>query len=122
MVNVRLGSAQRAGRLPFTGAGVVYAMDRDWIVFALQRHAPELRRLGAANLFMFGSAARDEMTTSSDVDLFFDYDDPSFSLIELVALQDRISDIVETRADLMSRGGIHPHLRQSIEGSAIRVF
>ena len=97
-------------------------MDRDRITAALRRHAPELRRLGMSSLFMFGSAARDEMTPSSDVDLFFDYDAAGFSLVELIAAQDRIREIVARPTDLMSRGGIHPQLRPSIEGSAIQVF
>ncbi|MHB8283301.1 MAG: nucleotidyltransferase family protein [Caulobacteraceae bacterium] len=97
-------------------------MDRDQIVLTLRRHASDLQALGAASLFLFGSVARNEATSASDVDLFFEFDDPSFSLIELVVLQDRISDLVRARADVMSRGSIHPKLRSAIEGSALQVF
>lgn len=97
-------------------------MDRDQIVSTLRRHASDLQALGASSLFLFGSVARNEATPTSDLDLFFEFNDPSFSLIELVALQDRISDLVHTRADVMSRGSIHPKLRSTIEGSAVQVF
>ncbi len=97
-------------------------MDRDQILAILRRHAGDLRRLGASRLFLFGSFARNEAGAGSDVDLFFDFDDPRFSLVELVALQDRIADLLQTRADVMSRGSIHPRLRASIEGSALQVF
>jgi predicted nucleotidyltransferase len=97
-------------------------MDRDQILSTLRRHANDLKRMGVSGLFLFGSASRDEAGPSSDVDLFFDFDDPRFSLVELVSLQDRISDLLHARADVMSRRSIHPRLRATIEGSAIQVF
>jgi predicted nucleotidyltransferase len=97
-------------------------MNRDQIFATLRRHAADLRRLGVSQLFLFGSASRNEAGPSSDVDLFFDFDDSRFSLVELVELQDRISDLLHARADVMSRGSIHPRLRESIESSAVQVF
>ena len=97
-------------------------MDREQIIAILQRHAADLRRLGVSRLFLFGSSSRNQAGPSSDIDLFFDFDSPRFSLVELVALQERISDLLQARADVMSRGSIHPTLRQSIEGSAVQVF
>ena len=97
-------------------------MNRDQILSTLRGHAAELRRLGASRLFLFGSVSRDEAGPSSDVDLFFDFDYPRFSIVELVALQDRVSNLLHARTDIMSRGSIHPRLRSSIEGSAVQVF
>lgn len=97
-------------------------MNRDDILATLRRHAADLRRLGVSSLFLFGSAARNEAGPASDVDLFFDFTDPRFSLVELVTLQDRVTELLHTRADVMSRGSLHPRLRPSIEGSAIQVF
>lgn len=97
-------------------------MNRDQVLSILRRNAADLRGLGVSRLFLFGSASRNEAGPASDVDLFFDFDTPRFSLVELVALQDRISGLLHARADVMSRGSIHPQLRQSIEGSALQVF
>jgi len=97
-------------------------VDRDRIIETLRRHRPDIRRLGVSGLFLFGSAARGEATPSSDVDLFFDFDDPRFSLVELVTLQQRLSEILTARADVTSRGSLHPSLRPAIESSAVRVF
>jgi predicted nucleotidyltransferase len=97
-------------------------MRRDQALAALRRHAADLRSRGVCGLFLFGSTARDEAAASSDVDLFFDFDAEGFSLVELVALQQRVSEILQAPADLMSRGSIHPQLRASIEGSAVQVF
>ncbi len=62
-------------------------MTRSQILATLRGHAADLKRLGASSLFLFGSAARDQAGAASDVDLFFDFSDPRFSLVELVALQ-----------------------------------
>ncbi len=97
-------------------------MDREQILVSLRRHAEDLRQLGASQLFLFGSVARGEAKASSDVDLFFDFDDPAFSIVELVALTARISAIVDAPADVMSRASIHPRLRPSVEAAAVRVF
>jgi predicted nucleotidyltransferase len=97
-------------------------VNRDQIVATLRRNAADLKRLGVSQLFLFGSTSRDEAGPSSDVDLFFDFDDSRFSLVELVELQERISDLLHARADVMSRGSIHPRLRESIESSAVQVF
>lgn len=97
-------------------------MGRDEIIATLRRHAGDLRGMGVARLFLFGSAARNDAGPDSDVDLFFDFDAHGFSLVELVALRDRISGLLRARADVMSRDSIHPLLRSSIEGSAVQVF
>jgi predicted nucleotidyltransferase len=97
-------------------------MERDQVISTLRQHAANLKGLGATRLFLFGSVAKNEARPESDVDLFFDFDDPRFSLIELIALQDRIAELLHRPADVMSRGSIHPRLRSSIESAALQVF
>ena len=97
-------------------------MDRERIIATLRSHAVDLRRLGASRLFLFGSVARGEAGPASDVDLFFDFEDTRFSLVELVALRRRLSELVQGPVDVMSRGSIHPKLRADIESAAVQVF
>ena len=97
-------------------------MDRDHVVSSLRAHAEELQCLGIAHLFLFGSVARDEATLSSDVDLFFDFENPRFSVIELLRAQRRVEEILSAPADVMTRGSLHPRLRSDIERSAVQVF
>jgi predicted nucleotidyltransferase len=56
-----------------------------------------------ARLYLFGSVVRQAARSDSDVDLFFDTDNARFDLIELVGVQDRISDILGTESDVMTR-------------------
>jgi len=97
-------------------------LDRDTIVKRLQDHEAALRARGVAALYIFGSVARDEAGPESDVDLFFDYDDPTFNLFDVMDVEEEVSALLGTRVDVMTRGSLHPRLRQRIEGSAVRVF
>jgi predicted nucleotidyltransferase len=97
-------------------------MTREDALTALRAHKAELKRLGVDRLYLFGSVARNEARTNSDVDLFFDFDNPKFSLIELISVQNRLSDLLPNPADVMTRGSLHPVLRAGIEQSAVQVF
>jgi hypothetical protein len=97
-------------------------MDQETAVAELRRHADQLRGEGVTALYLFGSTARGEARDGSDVDLFFDYSDPKFSLIELVRVKDRVSAILGVDADVMTRDSLHPMLKERIEASAVRVF
>jgi uncharacterized protein len=97
-------------------------MDRNHVITTLRAHEADLHRAGVARPYLFGSVARREATSDSDVDLFFDTDNPRFNLIELVDVQERMSDILGTETDVMTRASLHPMLRQRIEAEAVRVF
>lgn len=97
-------------------------MDQETAVAELRRHADQLRGEGVTALYLFGSTARGEARDGSDVDLFFDYSDPKFSLIELVRVKDRVRAILGVTADVMTRDSLHPMLKERIEASAVRVF
>lgn len=98
-------------------------MRRSETISVLKSHAEEIRALGATGLYLFGSAARDEMTERSDVDLFIDFDPASdFSFVELVRLKSLIEGQLKRDVDLTTRGGLHPKLKDEIERSSIKVF
>lgn len=97
-------------------------MDREKIIATLRAHEPELHCSGVARLYLFGSVVRNEAQPGSDVDLFLDTDNPSFSLIELIDVQERVSAILGVDSDVMTRASLHPMLRTRIEAEALRVF
>ncbi|GGZ29676.1 nucleotidyltransferase family protein [Asticcacaulis endophyticus] len=88
----------------------------------LKALAPDLMRLGVLHLYLFGSQSRGDGRTDSDIDLFFDYNDPKFSLIELLNIKAYIEARMGKTADIMTRASLHPRLKASIEQSAIKVF
>ena len=97
-------------------------MDREQVMAALRAHEAELHRFGVAHLYLFGSVAREQARADSDVDLFFDTDNPRFSLIELVDIQEQVSRILGNESDVMTRASLHPMLRPRIESEALLVF
>ena len=97
-------------------------MEKEAVVKMLREHEPELRMLGAAHVSLFGSVLRGEQRADSDVDLFIEYDDPRFSLIELARLQEEIGKLLPSKVDVMTRDSLHPLIREEIIRSAVRVF
>jgi predicted nucleotidyltransferase len=97
-------------------------MNRNHVIETLRAHEDELHGVGIARLFLFGSVALQDARPDSDVDLFFDTDNPRFSLIELIDIQEQVSDILGTETDVMTRASLHPMLRPQIEAEAVRVF
>jgi predicted nucleotidyltransferase len=49
-------------------------MDRASVLDVLRRRGDELRPLGVSSLYLYGSTARDEASSDSDVDVFVDPD------------------------------------------------
>jgi uncharacterized protein len=98
-------------------------MKRDDVITLLRLYEAEFRSAGVGALFLFGSVARDEALGASDIHMFFEIERPRrFTLFDLVALQQRMQDILGAEVDLMTRNGIHPRRRPRIEADAVRVF
>lgn len=89
----------------------------------LHKNADQIRANGATALYMFGSAAREELREDSDVDLFLDYEpDGSFTFVEWARLEEHLKRILGRDVDLMTRYSLHPRLKEGIERSSIQVF
>jgi len=98
-------------------------MTRDEVVAALKGEEASIRRFGATALYLFGSAARDELRPDSDIDVFIEYDRAGkFTLFELMGLQEFLTERLHRDVDVCTRGGLHPRLRSEIESSSIRII
>ena len=98
-------------------------MRKDEAVRLLREHAGAIKAIGARSLYLFGSTARDEARAASGVDLFVDYDeDGDFPAIELVRIKRYVSDLLRTDADVTTRAGLHPLIRDEIVASAEKIF
>ena len=96
---------------------------RDKVIAILRQQAEIARSSHATALYLFGSAARGELTTDSDVDVFIDYDrNEAPTLIDLGRLERQLALVLNRRVDLTTRDGLHPQLRADIEAEAVRVF
>ncbi len=73
---------------------------------------------GARNVRVFGSTARGESDTSSDVDLLVEME-PGRGLLDLVGLWQDLEEFLGTRVDVLSDGGVSPHLRERVDAEAV---
>ena len=73
---------------------------------------------GASNVRVFGSTVRDEAGGRSDVDLLVEME-PGRSLVDLVGLWQDLEDLLGTHVDVLSDGGVSPHLRERIDAEAV---
>jgi predicted nucleotidyltransferase len=73
---------------------------------------------GARNVRVFGSAARNEATEESDVDLLVDLE-PDRSLLDQVALKQDLEELLGCTVDVVVEGGISPYLEDQILAEAV---
>ena len=98
-------------------------MNRSEAVDNLKRRAGTIKAMGATSLYLFGSVAQGESGSSSDIDLFIDYDPQGrFNAFDLVGIKQYLEGELGMDVDITTRDGLHPMLRSAIEQSAIRVF
>ena len=75
---------------------------------------------GIQKLGLFGSTARGEQTTKSDIDVCLKLEHPSF--FSRMASQEELENIFKCKVDVVSLGSImRPLFRQSLEEDAIYV-
>lgn len=96
-------------------------MKRIDAIAALLAHEVELRAMGVVSLALFGSVVRDEARPDSDVDLLVDLSD-QVGLFELVALQDRLSEILGGPVDVVPRRALKARLRPRVLAEAVTVL
>ena len=76
-------------------------MDRDYVITRLREHELELKAAGIVHLRLHGSLARGTATATSDVDLIADFDaSRHLSLLDMVGLENRLSDLLGAPVDL----------------------
>jgi uncharacterized protein len=76
-------------------------MDRNSVITKLRQHERELKAAGIIHLRLHGSVARNQGSELSDVDLIADLDpEKSLSLLDMVGLENRLSDLLGVPVDL----------------------
>jgi len=98
-------------------------MDRSTVVAKLRAFEPELKTAGITRLSLFGSVARGEASSESDVDLMAEFDpDRQFSLLDMVRLENRLADILGARVDLTPARAMRDRIRERASREAVLAF
>ena len=98
-------------------------MDKSAVIAKLREHAPELKAAGIVRLSLFGSVARGDATTQSDIDLMGDFDGTrGLTLFDMAGLEIRLGEILETRVDLSDRHMLKEPVGLRAEREAVVAF
>ena len=73
---------------------------------------------GARNVRVFGSLARGQADLDSDLDLLVEMDEGR-SLLDLVGLWQDLEELLGSKVDVISEGGLSPYLRDHVLAEAI---
>ena len=70
-------------------------------------------RHGAIHVRVFGSCARGEQKAESDLDLLIDLE-PGRSILDLVAIEQDLEDLLGKRVDVVTERSLSPHIRDAV--------
>ena len=77
-----------------------------------------VNRYHGNRVFVFGSCARKEETPESDIDLMIEFDDQA-SLLDHSNILCEITDLLNTKVDVVSSRGLHPYIARRIWKDAV---
>ena len=87
-------------------------MTRDEVMKALEENRTAIRRCGVRSLALFGSAARGETHSSSDLDFLVELEHNTFDAY--MDLKEFLEKLFQHRVDLVLASELKPRLRDSI--------
>jgi predicted nucleotidyltransferase len=96
-------------------------MKRDEVLAIVIAHREQLKQLGVRSLDLFGSVARNEARSDSDVDFLVEFDQKG-GFFQLFRVQHYLEDLLGCKIDLGTPDALKEHLREPILNDAIRVF
>lgn len=97
-------------------------MKREDVLSVLKPLEPELKRLGFAKLYLFGSVARSD-PDAPDVDLLYEAEGnlkPGFH--ELADAWDQLENSLGKPVDLVDRNLLHRRIRSRVEDEMVEVY
>ena len=96
-------------------------MNRQTVLDIVSRHRAEMaRRFGVKSLALFGSMARDEAGSASDVDMLVEFHETP-GLREYMGLKFWLEELLGRPVDLVMKGALKPWARSVVEAEAIIV-
>lgn len=96
-------------------------MDKQQILDRLDTHRDRLNEFAVKALFLFGSVARGEANSESDVDFLVEFDRP-VGLFTLLSLKAYLEELLGCSVDIGTPSSLRPHLRETVLKEAIRAF
>jgi uncharacterized protein len=81
------------------------------------------KRYGVRELAVFGSAARGDLRSESDVDILVDFEpDARIGLVKFASLSEELEEIVGRKVDLVTKTGLKRRVRSEVLGEAQLIY
>ena len=97
------------------------SLKREDVLELLNTYKPSLKDFKVKSLLIFGSVARDEANTESDVDLLVEFEQ-TVGLFTFVRLKRHLETILGCKVDLGTPDSLKEDLREVVLEEAIRAF
>lgn len=101
--------------------GDIVLLNKQYVLEKLEAHRGSFKEFAVKALFLFGSVARDEATSESDVDLLVEFNRP-VGLFTLLGLQSYLEELLGCSVDLGTPTSLRPHLRETVLKEAVRAI
>lgn len=89
----------------------------------LRRSEAALRKRGVLHAALFGSAARGENHSGSDVDIMVEIDpDARITVFDYVELKEYIANLFDEPVDVVNRDGLKPYVAPAATAGAVYAF
>jgi len=96
------------------------AATRDDVVKVLKSKRTAYRRYSVKSLALFGSAARNRMRKTSDVDILVQFEQPTW--VNYIGLKFYLEDLLGRNVDLVTLDSLKPSVRPSVEQDLLYVI
>ena len=95
-------------------------MRRDEVLKILDEHRSQVNKFGVKSLAVFGSVARDEARSDSDVDVLVEFDPPP-TFERYMDLKFYLEELLGCTVDLGTPSTLKPRIRPRIQAEALYV-
>ncbi|PSN13309.1 nucleotidyltransferase [filamentous cyanobacterium CCT1] len=96
-------------------------MRQDEVISQIRAHRMTLEAMGVKSLGLFGSVARNEANSESDVDILVEFSKP-VGFFQVFDIQYFLEDLLQCSIDLGTINALKEHLRSSVLEDVVRVF
>lgn len=98
-------------------------MNREQLIGKLLALKPALEAEGVKHIALFGSRARGDHSSQSDIDLLLDVEpDRLFSILDLVGVEHLVADKTGVAANAFMRRSLDDDFRSTIRSDVVEVF
>jgi uncharacterized protein len=98
-------------------------MDLEQALRILRDAEPALRAKGVIHAAIFGSTARGDQRSDSDIDILIDFDHAArITIYDYAEVQNDIASLLGHPVDVVDREGLKPHLRDPVARDQVYAF